>query len=458
MDMTDLPWSRAYRRLKDRWRAHHRRRQLRDISRRLPQLFRGGAVDFSAIREQLLRDLISYAERHSPYFARLFSTTGVSASRLNRFDRLPLLSKEIIRRCQTDMVSTEIASLDVYTMNTGGSTGEPLEFLVSTIAGTVDGLHQEHHFRNVMHYTDGDRIAAFDGSSVPQGERDRGVYWIQNGGPDLPYGSMSYSSLYLDSNTVPSYVDHMIRARPAILRGYPSFLHEIALYLIDSGLQLPFAPKGIQLTAENPLDGQIADIERVFRCPVYLQYGHSEVSVFAYTAAGSREYRCSPLYGLTEVLREDGTPVREGETGEVVVTGFWNTAMPFIRYRTGDMAVFAGDENGVVRLARVTGRTQDFIYGINGVKTSLTALIFGQHYRAFRNIRRWQLEQWQSGSVLIRLVRGEEFSTQDEDEIRQKFLKIASVDAVFEFVDDIPLSKRGKFQFVIQHIQPETVP
>lgn len=83
------------------------------------------------------------------------------------------------------------------------------------------------------------------------------------------------------------------------------------------------------------LDGQIADIERVFRCPVYLQYGHSEVSVFAYTAAGSREYRCSPLYGLTEVLQEDGTPVREGETGEVVVTGFWNTAMPFIRYRTG---------------------------------------------------------------------------------------------------------------------------
>jgi phenylacetate-CoA ligase len=91
-------------------------------------------------------------------------------------------------------------------------------------------------------------------------------------------------------------------------------------------------------------------------------------------------------------------------------------------------------------------------------KVPLTALIFGQHYRAFRNIRRWQLEQWQSGSVLIRLVRGEEFSTQDEDEIRQKFLKIASVDAVFEFVDDIPLSKRGKFQFVIQHIQPETVP
>jgi len=353
------------------------------------------------------------------------------------------------------MVSQEIAHLDCYSMNTGGSTGEPLEFIVSTIAGTVDGLHQEHHFRHVMNYTEGDRIAAFDGSSVPQADRDRGIYWIQNGGHDLPYGSMSYSSLYLDSNTLPSYVDHMISTRPAILRGYPSFLHEIALYLLETGLHLPFAPKGIQLTAENPVGGQIADIERAFGCPVHLQYGHSEVSVYAYTDGGSREYRCSPLYGLTEVLREDGTPVQEGETGEVVVTGFWNTAMPFIRYRTGDMAVFAGDENGVVRLAGIAGRTQDFIYGSTGVKTSLTALIFGQHYRAFRNIRRWQLEQWQPGLVLVRLVRGTEFSGQDDDEIREKFLQIASVDTVFAFVEDIPLSTRGKFQFVIQRIQPE---
>jgi len=40
---------------------------------------------------------------------------------------------------------------------------------------------------------------------------------------------------------------------------------------------------------------------------------------------------------IVEILRE-GQPVAEGETGEVVVTGLHTYSMPFIRYRTGDIA------------------------------------------------------------------------------------------------------------------------
>jgi phenylacetate-CoA ligase len=42
---------------------------------------------------------------------------------------------------------------------------------------------------------------------------------------------------------------------------------------------------------------------------------------------------------VLEVLDPDGRPVDVGQTGEVVVTGLHSFAMPFIRYRIGDLAV-----------------------------------------------------------------------------------------------------------------------
>jgi len=85
--------------------------------------------------------------------------------------------------------------------------------------------------------------------------------------------------------------------------------------------------------------------------------------------------------------------VNRGELGEVVVTGFYNYAMPFIRYKMGDLAIFSGDNDGIVRLKSVVGRTQDYIYSSNMDKILLTALIFGLHYKAFANIRKWQIVQ-----------------------------------------------------------------
>ena len=57
--------------------------------------------------------------------------------------------------------------------------------------------------------------------------------------------------------------------------------------------------------------------------------------------------------------------------GEIVVTGFDNRVMPFIRYRTGDIAQWStGPEHpdlpGFAVLERIEGRDSDFIYGRDG--------------------------------------------------------------------------------------------
>ena len=337
-------------------------------------------------------------------------------------------------------------------MNTGGSTGEPLEFLVSTIAGSIDKIHQEFVFKTTMGYQKGDKIVAFDGSTVPEEYIKSHIYWINKSDQDIPYGRLSYSSLYLTKENIQYYVKNIMDTAPCILRGYPSFLNSLAEYILNEKISFPFKIKGIQLTSENVSDEQIDNIKKAFDTKVYLQYGHSEVCVYGYTFDETYEYYCSPFYGFTEVLDEMGNKVNQGEIGEVVVTGFYNFAMPFIRYRTGDLAIFNGDYNGIVRLKKIIGRTQDYIVTKNGEKVALTALIFGQHYAAFKNIQKWQLQQDFPGKVRILIIKGQKFSKEDELEIQKKFQVFCGIDTEFEYVNLIPLTKRGKYKFLIQNI------
>jgi len=270
----------------------------------------------------------------------------------------------------------------------------------------------------------------------------------------LPYGRLSYSSLYLNRDTIKYYVDHFLKFRPSILRGYPSFINEIAEYIIEKDINIPFIIKGIQLTAECAFDFQIKNIEKAFKTRVFLQYGHSEQCVYTYTKDNTYEYYCSPFYGLVEVLDPHGKQVRKGEIGEIVATSFYKTAMPFIRYKTGDLAWFEGNENGIVKIKKIEGRTQDFVYRKNGEKISITAIVFGQHYRAFRNIKKWQIVQNKMGEITINIIKGENFSKDDELEIINKFRNIAGIEVRLNFVDRIELTKRGKFRFVIVDLKP----
>lgn len=406
----------------------------------------GQAHDFTDARTQRLVRILGWAAAHCPEYRARFRDHGVDPATGEGLDRLPPIDKAVIRERRERLVADTVRWLPHQRMNTGGSTGEPLEFLIS--GGNVDPPHQTFLWR-LLGFTRGDVIVACDGTTVPEGLRRRQVYWVPKG-KHPAYGNVAFSSLYLDDRTSHLYAASLRRVRPAFLRGYPSVLAELAAALERTGGEAGWKVKGVVLTSENAFPDQIERIERVFGVPVALQYGHSEAAIFAYALRASESYRCSPFYGLTEVLRPDGRHAQIGEDGEVVVTGFHGFAMPFIRYRTGDMAIYGGEDAGVVRLNRLEGRTQDVVHGAGGERVSLTALVFGCHYRAFAAIRRWQLVQRRAGHVTVRIVRAASFTASDEEEIRRSFERVGHMATEFEYVDELPRTPRGKSQLLVQ--------
>jgi len=427
-------------------------RELAIVESLLPLMDGRQPSRVEAYRDSRLMRLLDYAGKHCSYYRRVFLECGVNLGSPSDLARLPLLDKPTIRANVAGIVSDELVRMDSYGANTGGSTGEPLEFVASSRAGAVDTLHQEYVFRTTMGHVQGDRIAGFGGVTIPEACLKRHEYWIPSGRPDVPYGREVYSSIYLTPETVGYYVDNIFRTQPRILRGYPSFLNDLAANILSRGLEMPYEVKGIQLSAENALGGQVDRIRKAFRAPVFFQYGHSEVSVYAYTKDESLSYVCSPFYGWVEVVDEEGRPVKEGQMGEVVATGFHSRAMPFIRYKTGDLAVYGGCRGGVVRLLRIEGRTQDFVYTADKVKVALTALVFGQHFKCFQTISKWQIYQDTPGKVTMRIVREPGYSDSAESEIRSKFTGYCGIEAAIEYVDAVELSRRGKFRFVVQKV------
>lgn len=435
----------------DQFRFKSEIQQSKKVKEMLSEFGQYNNNEIEEFRIELLKNILCYSDKYCQYYREVFKENSFDPRNLSNFNKIPFLDKEIIRKNYKKLVSASSISKKHFKMNTGGSTGQPLDFIVSNLAGFIDSAHQEFQYI-MMGYEKGDLILAFDGSTVPQTKLERNIFWVNKyNWKGLPYGKISYSSLYLTDENIHFYIDDIIKRKPVIMRGYPSFINTLAEYIISKDIKINFRIKGIELTSEMAHESQIRNIENAFNAPVYMQYGHSEVCAFAFTKKGFHtKYYFSPFYGHVEIVDTNGNHVNEGEIGEIVVTGFYNYAMPFIRYKTGDLAEYGGKENGLVCVNRLLGRTQDYVYSIDGKKTALTALIFGQHYRAFGNIKEWQIVQAVRGKVKVRVVKTDDFNQEDQIEIKEKFLKLAGVDVEFEYMDNIPRTARGKYKFLIQ--------
>jgi phenylacetate-coenzyme A ligase PaaK-like adenylate-forming protein len=100
--------------------------------------------------------------------------------------------------------------------------------------------------------------------------------------------------------------------------------------------------KSILLSAEYVSSEARAYIENVWDCLVYEHYGMTEMGLGGAMACGTRTgYHPREADILFEIIDpKTGEVLPDGEWGEVVFTTLTREAMPFIRYRTGDISRF----------------------------------------------------------------------------------------------------------------------
>ena len=258
---------------------------------------------------------------------------GDGAIDLDRWTDIPVFGRAAAQQAGAELFAVRLPdNNETWTEGqTSGSTGIPLRHRRSNLADLASRcLTQRDHdwYKLDMTATLADIHESWDGSAnFPEG-RGGGRWNIRDEG----------DFCYLDVRTsVAQQLDWLQRVRPRYLMTYPSLLRGLAEHVIESGrIGMSF---DLVMTIGETLPPDVrTKTQRAFGADIMDRYGAQEIGHVATQCSFCGQYHASAESVLVEVLRDDGTPAQPAEIGRVVLTSFYNYAMPFIRYEIGDFA------------------------------------------------------------------------------------------------------------------------
>jgi phenylacetate-CoA ligase len=405
-----------------------------------------------------LRDLLAHAGAHVPYYRRLFGELGLAPDDVRTLDdlrRLPCLTKEAVKRQHADFVAGDADPATLTYLTTGGSTGDPLKVVMDR---TFQGLNHANtvYYMGIFGFEPGGSPSVrLHGNTIPAALVERGEYWVEEG------RRLTMSGYHIAAGTCRAYVDRINAHRPRYVHAFASAIALLCEYADRQGLALTDTIECVFCDSETLYPWQRRLVERVLRCPVHDIYGHTEGAVLAMSCPRSPLLHVAPQVGVLELLAPDGAPVTgDGQSGEIVVTGFNNRVFPLVRYRTGDIGTLAtapcpcGRQYPLLR--RVEGRIQDHVVGRAGAPVLIAPALFDYRFD-WSGVDRFQVHQDTPGVLTFRVVAAAGAAESPgalAARIATGFDRIlgGEFEIRVQFVDAIARTGRGKYRYVDQRL------
>jgi len=347
------------------------------------------------------------------------------------------------------LISTKYKKDSLHYSTTGGSTGIPMGFYIDR---NYD-RQREWAFISHMWTRVGYDVNKVNRSVVLRGRIPRkGIYEYRD-------RDLILSSYKLTEENMKIYIDLIRQFDPDFIQAYPSSILILSDYINKNGIRINLNNlKSVICASENIYDFQRESIEKAFNVRVYSFYGHSEHAVIGGECEKSTYYHLQSEYGYTELINEMGQDVtNEDEIGEIVVTGFNNYVMPFIRYKTMDLAINTNQTCECGRnyklIKRIEGRAQEYIITKDGNKSILTGF-YGLFDDVKEAVKMGQFYQDEKGILEVRIVRRENYSDKHNkyilDKLKTKYGD--NIDIKIKFVPQIDRTNRGKYRYMVQKL------
>lgn len=404
-----------------------------------------------------LQFMVSVAYNETKGYRQLYDEKGVKPSdlqTLSDIERFPLVTKDLIRNNLSDF-STKPSLLNGNGLvTTGGSTGLPFEFYQSRKNTAAETAFINYTWESV----------GWKRNQI--GIKIRGTHI---GSPNdllkkIARNRYAISSSYITPENYNDYIKVIQSVNPSFIHAYPSSLTDLSQLIIendDCGI-LPI--KHIFLGSENFYPWQQSIISKAFPKSIILPfYGLSEHTVLASWCENNPKYHINPFYGYTEVVNSEGKAVTSGELGEIIGTSFWNTGTLFIRYRSGDNGVLGNSSCGYCGrhfqlLENIDGRLAEFVVSSTGRRISLTVFAGSiMHGKNFEHIKQFRFIQYEKGSLTMAIIPTRGFSESDFNHLTESVKSFLGddFDCKLSIVEELPLTKRGKFSYLEQHLNIE---
>ena len=403
-------------------------------------------------KEEQIHIILEYSYKECPFYRHFFDCHNVSPNdfkQLEDIEKFPILTKDTVRENYKGMIASSYPKDRLIASHTSGSSGKALDFYYTK---EFVPYHWAvwWRFRNRFGVKYGDKHLNCTGKLVVPIDVKAPPYWRVN----RPMNQWLINMQHITSEKIPYIVEMINKEHFIYFSGYPSIIYAMAMCIKEQNLQVTAPPKYIFTGAEKMYDNQRVVIEEAFPGVICSDhYGMSE-GVCNASKCRKNKYHEDFEFGLMECENKHWISETEYE-GEILGTTFKNFGMPLIRYKIGDNAIWdtshcsCGLHSQVIK--DVQGRSEDYVITPEGTRIQR----FDYLFKDTKDIKECQVVQRELGSIVFRIVRRDNYSTETENTILCGVKKIISptIKCEFEYVDEIERTRAGKFKAVVSELK-----
>jgi phenylacetate-CoA ligase len=180
-------------------------------------------------------------------------------------------------------------------------------------------------------------------------------------------------------------------------------------------------------------------------------FGAHECNIVAWECRETGLYHVCDDNIVADVVH-DGKPVREGDGGELVITALHSYAMPFIRYRMGDMVV-KGPETcpcgwPFSTFREIKGRIRDYFQMPDGRSVHPLEIVLPVIVSNAPWLNQFQMTQETGARFSLRVSVLRQPTSRELETLREIVINRIGPEGDFriEVVDHIPFEASGKFK------------
>ena len=372
----------------------------------------------SRIAEPLKR-LLRISARHVPFYRERFAKLDLDPEARDPFETLsllPVLRKDEVQDHAKALIAEKFPEprdrIATHTTSSG-TTGRPTRVAQSAMSWRIFEVLKQREYR-WFRFDPAEKLVSIrlasqlsrkpDGSQLADGEILRMPAWGHMAsafetGPHLHYNV---------TNPVEAQLRFLREQKPRYLLTYSETLEQLAF------AAAPESPvesiQSILAVSEQLTPGMRRHIARSFGASIQQNYGLNEIGLVAVRCEAGR-FHVHTEHCYVEILDDAGRCVEAGKTGRIIVTSLTNTAMPLLRYDTGDLAeavdVHCPCGRTLPAFGDVTGRYSRIAFlpeGTLGLVGTLSAAVGEMPAQHAQGLRQIQIHQYRDNRFELRVA------------------------------------------------------
>ena len=389
-----------------------------------------------------LRQLINFSYNNTKYYHALFDNIKIKPNDIrgvHDLREIPILTKEEIRKNYKNLLPQNIYSINYKKSATGGSTGDPLKYLLDNESWSFSNANYIINWEKAG-YKYGDKYIALGSASLfvdaKQSIKHKIYYKLKN--------KIGLNGINMSDDICREYIIFIKKDKIKYIYGYASAIYLLAKHVLENNISVNISV--CFPTSEILTDSYRDTIKKAFNCEIVNCYGAHDGGITAFEH--EKGYFKVGYNSLITIKEKD-----KDNTGSALLTDLFNYAMPLINYQLGDELQINEEKNKTYSyngqvINKVFGRTSDVVRLENG------AVLTGPGFTIlFKDlpVEAYSIEKNGYNSLLCNIKKQTRYNKEHENLIISTLKKQAGseTEIFIKYIDEFELTKSGKRRYFI---------